>query len=146
MPILIDLNMVGIIEKVTSDRFGRLVSEDWKRLINPYTPRDTGTMEDGAIIRPWEIEYKGPYARYMYEGRLYVDPIYGVGAFYNPMYGFWSRKIEQGGKKIPTSKPLNYNTGMNKYATDHWDIKAAQAGQLDKLYQALNDKLQKNKI
>ncbi len=69
MNIRIDLNEPRIREKVTSDRFGLLVSNEWKRLIDPYTPRDTGTMQDTARKRPWEIHYITPYAEKVYYGR-----------------------------------------------------------------------------
>ena len=36
--------------------------------------------------------------------------------------------------------------GRNPYATDHWDEKAAQAGQLNKLYQTANDALHSGRI
>lgn len=39
MNIRIDLNEPQIVEKVTNDKFGRFVSAEWKRLIDPYTPR-----------------------------------------------------------------------------------------------------------
>ena len=68
MNLRIDLNEPRIREKVTSDRFGRLVSLEWKRLLDPYTPRDTGTMQDTAILYPWQIHYKQKYASRVYYG------------------------------------------------------------------------------
>ena len=68
MNLQIDLNEPRIREKVTSDRFGLLVSNEWKRLIDPYTPRDTGTMQDTATLNPWQIHYKTKYATRIYYG------------------------------------------------------------------------------
>lgn len=65
----IDLNEPKILAKVQNDRFGLFVSQSWKRLIDPYTPRDTGTMQDTAKIYPWKIHYIQPYSRYVYYGR-----------------------------------------------------------------------------
>ena len=42
-----------------------------------------------------------PYAHYQNVGQVYVDPIYKKSAFYNPLYGFWSRP---GVKKIPSGR------------------------------------------
>lgn len=72
MNLRIDLNEPRILEKVTSDRFGLLVSKEWKRLIDPYTPRDTGALM-GAIgttvdILPFELHYREPYASAVYYG------------------------------------------------------------------------------
>ena len=68
MNVRIDLNELKILAKVQNDRFGLLVSSEWKRLIDPYTPRDTGTMQDGAVLSPWEIFYKQKYSARVYYG------------------------------------------------------------------------------
>lgn len=57
MNLRIDLNEPRIREKVTSDRFGLLVSNEWKRLIDPYTPRDTQTMQNNVRFYPFKIHY-----------------------------------------------------------------------------------------
>ncbi len=142
MNLRIDLNEPQILEKVTSDKFGLLVSHEWKRLINPYTPRSEGMLEDNVTELPFALHYRQKYAHYQYEGIVYVDHEYQVGAFYNPQYGFWSRP---GVTKIPSDIPLQYQKN-NPYATDHWDIKAAQAGQLNKLYRAINNALQSGRF
>lgn len=42
-----------------------------------------------------------PYAHYQNVGEIYVDPKYNKGAFYNPLYGYWSRPNI---KKIPSGR------------------------------------------
>lgn len=69
MNVRIDLNEPKILAKVQSDRFGLLVSNEWKRLIDPYTPRDTGTMQDTAKLYPWKIHYVAKYSEKVYYGR-----------------------------------------------------------------------------
>lgn len=69
MRIDIQLNEGQILKKVTNDTFGLFMAKEWKRLIDPYTPRDTGTMQDTAQIRPFEIFYGVPYATYNYYGK-----------------------------------------------------------------------------
>ena len=66
MNLRIDLNEQQIINKVKNDRFGLLVSNEWKRLIDPYTPRDTGTMQGSARVHPWRIHYTANYSLYVY--------------------------------------------------------------------------------
>lgn len=72
MEIKIDLNEPKIIDKVTSDRFGLFVSNEWKRLIDPYTPRDTGVLMgitgQTVNILPWKLHYKSKYAEHVYYG------------------------------------------------------------------------------
>lgn len=112
MNLRIDLNEPKILEKVTNDRFGLLVSNEWKRLIDPYTPRDTGTLQDTAKIAPWTITYDAKaagneksYAAYVYYG-------------YN----------------------LNFQK-KNPYSTYEWDQAAANAGQKDTLIRTINNAL-----
>lgn len=136
MKLRIDLNEPRIRAKVTSNRFGLFVAHEWKRLINPYTPKDTGLLMQTARVRPWEIEYIQPYSAYQYYGEKYVDPMTGAAGFLTDE-GWKSRK---GVKKVPSGEPLQYQKN-NPYATDHWDEKAAKAGQLDKLYRTLNNGL-----
>ena len=69
MNVRIDLNEPKILAKVQNDRFGLLVSNEWKRLIDPYTPRDTGVMQETAKVQPWKIHYIQPYSTRVYYGR-----------------------------------------------------------------------------
>ena len=141
MNIRIDLNEPKILAKVTGNPFGLLVSNEWKRLLDPYTPKETGLLMQGARLKPWEIEYIQPYSAYMYYGEVYVDPVTGASGFLTDE-GWKSRK---GVKKVPSGRKFNYQKN-NPYATDHWDVKAAQAGQLDKLYRILNNALQSGRF
>ena len=59
------------------------------------------------------VTVETPYAHYINEGILYVDPITGKGAFYNENYGYWSRPDT---KKVPSGRPLNYHGGPNRGA------------------------------
>ena len=114
MELKINLNEPRIREKVTSDRFGLFVSNEWKRLIDPYTPRDTGVLMgitgQTVDIQPFKLHYKSKYA----------EPVY---------YGY----------------DMNFQK-KNPYSTYEWDIKAAQAGQLDSLYRTLNNALQSGRF
>ena len=113
MNVRIDLNEPKILAKVQNDRFGTFVSQSWKRLIDPYTPRDTGTMQDTAQIEPWKITYRGAKTS---NGKYYAAYVY---------YGY--------------DKNFQHK---NPYSTYEWDKAAANAGQLDKLTRTLNNALQ----
>jgi hypothetical protein len=117
MDLRIDLNEPKIREKVTSDRFGKLVSNEWKRLIDPYTPRDTGTMQDTAQIQPWQIIYRGAKTA---NGKYYSAYVY---------YGY----------------DFNFQH-KNPYSTYEWDKAAEKAGQKNKLYRTLNNALQSGRF
>jgi hypothetical protein len=113
MNVKIDLNEPKILAKVQNDRLGLLVSSEWKRLIDPYTPRDTGLMQDTAELQPFQIIYRGGKTS---NGKYYAGYVY-----YN--------------------RGANFKKN-NPYSTHEWDIAAANAGQLDKLTRTLNNALE----
>lgn len=90
-------------------------------------PRDSGMMSSNTRNpEPGLIRVETPYAHYMNEGILYVDPKYDKGAFHDPISGrFWSRK---GVKKVPSNRLLTYHGGPNRGShfvertiTEHFD-------------------------
>lgn len=109
MNIKIELNEPNIIRKVTNDNFGLLAATEWKRLIDPYTPRDTGMLESNVALRPFEIHYQSPYAVYVY---------YGTGKNYqrkNPYStDHWDKAAEGAGQKDKLCRILNsaLNSGL----------------------------------
>ncbi len=141
MNLRIELNKPKIRKKVTNDQLGRFTANEWKRLINPYTPKDTGILEMSAWVEPWQIEYPQPYAAYVYFGEKYIDPVYGVSGWLGSE-GWFSRP---GVQKIPSGEQLHYQKN-NPYATDHWDEAAVKGGQLDKLYRTINSALRNGNI
>ena len=79
------------------------------RMSDPYTPfGGAGSFRAMARIGAGKdsIIYDLPYARYLWYGKLMVDPITKKGAFYSPTYGFWSRPNT---KKELTERNLHYN-------------------------------------
>ena len=103
MNVRIDLNEPKILAKVQNDRFGLLVSNEWKRLIDPYTPRDTGTMQDTAKLYPFKIHY----IQKDYPEKVY----YGYDLNFqkkNPYSTYeWDIKAEQAGQKDKLYRTLN---------------------------------------
>lgn len=102
MEIKIDLNEPKILAKVQSDRFGLLVIQSWKRLLDPYTPRDTGTMEDTAKLHPWQIHYIQPYSTRVYYGKDFNFQHKNPYSTYE-----WDIKAEQAGQKDKLYRTLN---------------------------------------
>lgn len=101
----------GIIHKKIDERFIHYMKlkmpVDSYSLLNSVREVDIGT-----------IQVQSPYANYMNEGILYVDPVYGYGAI--PMkdkdgnlLGFFSRK---GVSKVPSGRELNYHSGPGRGA------------------------------
>lgn len=130
----IDRSGQGYSVKVSFERFGKrmdkaqdaLDAQVWED-IQRYMPMDTGNLIAETDVLNQSIRgevYLYPpdsdYGHYQYEGELYVDPVYGKGAFYNPEYGYWSRP---GIAKVPSGKPLFYG---RESVEAHWDEVAEQ--------------------
>lgn len=80
-----------------------------------YMPQKTGTFINVTKAMSASIAGSGtviagapPFGRFLYEGKVMVDPSTG-----SP----WARK---GAKKVVTNKNLNFSKGKNPSATDHW--------------------------
>ena len=91
--------------------------------VQRYMPIDTGALISRTNMLNTVQRQRGKvflyppdsdYGHYQHEGKLYVDPEYGKGAFYSPEYGFWSRP---GVTKVESDRPLTYS---NPNATAHW--------------------------
>lgn len=86
----------------------KFFSNELLRCSDPYTPFKNGILA-GTVLMASDytfFEYTVPYARYLWEGKLMVDPITGKGAFFSPIYGFWSRPKTQ---KELTNMDLKFN-------------------------------------
>lgn len=113
----LDFTPLGIKLDMAQDALDAQVWEDVKK----YMPLDTGALigETQAINinergRVYMYPPNSDYGHYLYEGILYVDPKYGIGAFYSPEYGFWSRP---GVEKVPSDRKLTYSQPA---AQAHW--------------------------
>ena len=106
MNIRIDLNEPQILQKVTSDKFGLLVSNEWKRLIDPYTPRDTGALMgitgQTVDILPFQLHYKAKYAEQVYYGSDLTFQKKNPYSTYE-----WDKAAEEAGQKDKLYRTLN---------------------------------------
>lgn len=93
-------------------RVQKQIDESVLKYSEPYLPFDQGVLRDSGyrstVLGSGQVIWDTPYAHYLYEGELYVDPVTGKGAFFDPDYGFWSRP---GVQKIPSGRELQYHGG-----------------------------------
>lgn len=85
----------------------------------PYVPALTGSLTERTRAVGNTVVYPGPYARYLYYGKLMVDPDTG-----SP----WAKK---GATKVLTDRNLVFNRATNQQAQDHW-CEASKAQNLEK--------------
>jgi len=114
MYLKIDLNEPNILEKVKSDKFGLLVSHEWKRLIDPYTPRDTGVLMgitgQTVDILPFKLHYKSKYAERVYYGRDFNFQHKNPYSTYE-----WDFAAERAGQKDKLYRVLNNALQSGQY-------------------------------
>ena len=90
-----------------SDKAQLFFATELHRLADDYVPFDNGILSaNSRVVDNGEaIEYDTPYSRYLWYGKLMVDPVTGKGAFFNENYGFWSRPYV---KKVLTDRDLEF--------------------------------------
>lgn len=86
---------------------------------SPYVPMLTGSLDKRTRVEGAEVIYPGPYACYLYFGKLMVDP--ATGSSYAP----------KGTTKVLTDKNLVFNTASHAQAQAHW-FEASKAENLEK--------------
>lgn len=86
---------------------------------SPYVPMLTGSLDKRTRVDGAKVIYPGPYARYLYYGKLMVDPTTG------------SSCAPKGGTKVVTDKNLVFSKSMHAQAQSHW-FEASKAQNLEK--------------
>lgn len=128
----IEIKVLGCKIEVNTERFGEkldaaqdILDEQVWQDVQTYMPINTGnlirqTNAKNQTVRGEVYLYPpdSDYGHYQYEGIKYIDPQYGIGAFYSPSYGYWSRK---GVPKIKSEETLTY--GRDE-AVAHWGKEA----------------------
>lgn len=84
-----------------------------------FVPALTGSLTHRTRAIGNSVIYPGPYARFLYNGKLMVDP--ATGSAYAP----------KGGHKVVTDRNLVFNTTMHPQAQSHW-FEASKAQNLEK--------------
>lgn len=128
----------GMVKAGFGQRTQLFAAQEYKRMMEPYVPANNLILSNSATVSATEtsgeVAYNTPYAHYQYEGELYVDPVYGKGAFTDGER-FWSRP---GVGKVPSGRKLHYSTTRHPMATDHWD-KAAAVAEGDTMAKAIEN-------
>lgn len=97
-----------------------------------FVPALTESLSNRTRVVENKIIYPGPYARYLYNGKVMVDAETGKG----PMRivskdGSEVIRFRKGATLKPTERPLKIQQSVHKHATDHW-FEASSAKNMDK--------------
>ena len=114
-----DLSGIGPMLRNASNKAQHAVAIQAQKDTSPYVPALTGSLDQRTRVDENQIIYPGPYARYLYYGKLMVDP--ATGSSYAP----------KGATKVLTDKNLVFNKAMHSQAQDHW-FEASKAENMNK--------------
>ena len=91
--------------------------------MDKYVPMNVGNLASNVELGIDYIEYKSPYAHYMYEGKVMGPnvPIFQKGV--KQPIGYFS-PIKP---KYYTGEDINYSTDKHPLASSHWDKKMVSA-------------------
>ncbi len=115
----IEVNIPADVLAEPASRAEHILAIQAAKDTTPYVPALTGSLSNRTKVQGGTIIYPGPYARYLYFGKLMVDPETG-----SP----WASK---GATKKLTDRDLVFNQTMHPMAQDHW-FEASKAVNMDK--------------
>lgn len=110
--------------KIDSTRADEILANEVKKDTDQYVPAKTGSLSGRARVDGGSVVYPGPYARYLYSGKLMVDPKTG------------SSYARKGSTKTLTGKGLVFSRAMHGQAQSEW-FEASKAVNLEKWKRAL---------
>lgn len=109
-----------------------IVATQVRKDTSPYVPFLTGSLDERTQVVGNSVVYPGPYARYLYYGKVMVDP--GTGSTY----------AKKGMTKVLTDKKLEFNKAGHNQAQSYW-FEASKAENLKKWIRVA-DKAVKNEL
>lgn len=120
-----------------------LLANEVKKDTSPYVPFLTGSLNEQTRVVRNLVIYPGPYARYLYYGKVMVDSATGKGPmhFYDK-YGNEAIRFREGAILKATDKNLVFTTAHHAKAQSHW-IEASKAQNMDK-WRRIAEKAVKN--
>ncbi len=125
---------MGAIKETLASACGRaehILAQQIMKDTTPFVPALTGSLTQRTRVVGNEVIYPGPYARYLYFGKVMVDehgngPMHFVGKNGNEVIRF-----PKGSKLHATDRNLVFNTTMHPQAQSHW-FEASKAQNMEK--------------
>ena len=96
----------------------------------PFVPALTGSLTIRTRLDGNKIIYPGPYARFLYYGKVMVDP--QTGSTFAP----------KGGTKVLTNRDLVFSKAMHPQAQSHW-FEASKAQNMEKWVRVADNAVKK---
>lgn len=114
-----DMGKVGRKMEFGAPRAENILAIQIAKDTEPYVPALTKSLANRTRVDGDTIIYLGPYAHFLYNGKLMIDPNTGSA---------WATK---GATKVVTGKDLNISKAVHSKAQSHW-FEASKAQNLPK--------------
>lgn len=111
-------------------RAEHVLAEQIEKDNQPFVPAFTESITQRTRVDGSAVIYPGPYARFLYYGKVMVDP--NTGSTYAP----------KGGTKVLTDRDLVFSKAVHPQAQSHW-FEASKAQNLDKWVRAADKAVKK---
>lgn len=102
----------------STNRAEKILATQVMKDTDKFVPALTGSLTQRTHIEESTIVYPGPYARFLYYGKVMI---------YQPTGSTWAPKGEH---KVVINRDLFMNKGMHPLATSHW-FEASKAANLE---------------
>lgn len=115
----VDKKLSNRISRV-SDKTSRILAVQIQKDTDPFVPASQSeVLSRGTTVSENKVIYHGPYARFLYFGKLMIDPNTGSA---------WAKK---GAAKVLTDKDLLFSKAVHPQAQPRW-FEASKAQNLEK--------------
>lgn len=136
MPLKFSVHTEGLDDlkarlRVGADKAGAVVAAQVYKDTMPYVPALTGSLSIRARVVKNSVIYPGPYARYLYYGKVMVDENGNGPKHYVDKFGNEQIRFPKGSKLHATDRNLVFSKKMHPQAQAHW-FEASKAQNLDK--------------
>lgn len=103
----------------STDKAEKILATQVMADTDKFVPALTGSLTQRAHVEESTIVYPGPYARFLYYGKVMI---------YEPTGSTWAPKFEH---KVVTGRDLVMGKSMHPLATSHW-FEVSKAANLEK--------------
>lgn len=111
------------------------VAGEIARTTEPFVPALTKSLVNRTQVVEGQIIYPGPYARYLYNGKVMVNSVSGKGPMhFIDKHGNEAILFPKGSKLKETDRNLVFTKSVHGQAQAHW-FEASKAQNLDKWVQ-----------
>lgn len=126
------LSAIGDILQKKSTKAENALAIAVQKDTEPFVPALTKTLANSTKVKGGKIIYPGPYARYLYHGKVMVNAATGKGpAHFIDKNGNEAFRFPKGSRLKATDRNLVFTKEVHPNAQDHW-FEASKAQNLNK--------------